>query len=130
MVAQPIYAARTVLEPRLRLRPLDNKPDVRALAAELLPTELAYAPKVHQAVPIAHWLRGPLRPFLTETLDPDRLIALGVFNPTTVTRMIHAHDTHHADNAWGLWTILSLTLWQQQLLDESRCDAEAPTLAS
>ncbi len=115
LVAQPIYAARSVLEPRLRLRPIDNKPDIRALASELLPAELAYAPKLHQAVPIAHWLRGPLRPFLAEVLDPDRLTTLGLFDPTTVTRMLQAHDNHRADNGWGLWTILSLTLWQERL---------------
>ncbi len=120
LVGHDIYAARSVLEPRLRLRPLDDKSDVRALASELLPADLAYAPKLHQAVPIAHWLRGPLRPFLAEVLDPDRLTTLGLFDPTTVTRMLRTHDDQRADNAWGLWTIVSLTLWQEQLRNAPR----------
>jgi hypothetical protein len=115
LVGHDIYAARPVLESRLRLRPLDDKPDIRALASDLLPRELAHAPKRHQAVPIAHWLRGPLRPFLGEVLDPDRLTALGLFDPKTVTRMLRVHDAERADNAWGLWTILSMTLWQEGL---------------
>lgn len=115
LVGHDIYAARPVLESRLRLRPQDDKPDVRQLASDLLPAELAYATKIHQAVPIAHWLRGPLRPFLGEVLDPDRLTALGLFDPTTVARMLRAHDAERVDNAWGLWTILSMTLWQEGL---------------
>jgi hypothetical protein len=59
-------------------------------------------------------------------LDPDRLTGLGLFDPTTVHRMLRAHDEHRADNAWGLWTILSMTLWQERLRNEQHWTS--PTL--
>jgi asparagine synthase (glutamine-hydrolysing) len=110
------YASREVLEGRMRFLPtVEGKPDVRAVAAELLPREMAYAPKVHQAIPLSSWLRGPLRPFISDVLGADRLRAVGTFEPRAVRSLLDAHMEGRADNGWGLWTLTLATLWQERL---------------
>src|SRR5690606_4826758 len=76
------YFARALVDLVLALRgPLTGKDRVRALAAEYLPRDLAYAPKSLQEIPIGHWLRGPLAARARERLEAIPAALSSIFDP-------------------------------------------------
>ncbi|HEX4904034.1 MAG TPA: asparagine synthase-related protein, partial [Acidimicrobiales bacterium] len=79
-----------------------------------VPAERAYAPKIHQEMPLAQWLRGPLRDFVGDSLSRERVEATGVLSYAPVQRMIEEHHTG-ADRKWPLWQLISAVEWAHQL---------------
>jgi asparagine synthase (glutamine-hydrolysing) len=64
-------------------------------------------------VPMAAWLRGPLRSVVEEVLLP-RQDLLGVpLNSTAIRSLFNQHIGGRQDHSRGLWTLLSLALWQE-----------------
>ena len=65
-------------------------------------------------LPLGQWLRGPLRPWVEELLDPTKLRQQGVFNPMPVCQawMEHLHGTQN--RAIELWGILMFQAWQEK----------------
>ena len=43
--------------------------------------------------------------------------ARGLFDPTEVRRLVVANQNGEEDNAFRLWTLLTLELWQQTFMD-------------
>ena len=91
-----------------------GKPELRALARELMPDEMAAAPKVPQGVPIGSWFAGPLKGFLLEQLGEDALAAGGVFRPEPLRALIERPPplSVTANPEWILWSALCVTRWQ------------------
>ena len=83
---------------------------LRPLVRRLLPRELWRRPKSGFGVPVARWMRGPLRPAFEEfVLRPDTLIA-DVIDPAEARRFLDAHDGG-ADHSSRLWGLLALGVW-------------------
>ena len=68
------------------------------------------------SVPMAEWLRGPLRPVFEDTVlsEPD-LLGLP-YNRAALAGMLADHVAGRADRTLPLWTILSLALWNRRFL--------------
>ena len=64
---------------------------LKQLAYKLVPRELLDRPKAGFAVPIAEWLRGPLREWSDDLLDPRRLRQEGLLAPKRVEAAWKAH---------------------------------------
>lgn len=65
-------------------------------------------------VPMNMWLRGPLRAIFAEALIGRREI-LGIpVDQQKVRAMFQQHLTGRSDYARGLWTLLSLALWENR----------------
>lgn len=92
-----------------------NKDEVRSFAASLMPREMAYTPKIAQTVPIREWFRGPLQGFLRDQLSDQRLQRHGVFDRRRVLGLIDEHMSGKANHEWRLWTILTVTVWQDMI---------------
>jgi asparagine synthase (glutamine-hydrolysing) len=88
-----------------------DKAEVRELAAQLMPRELAYTRKLPQTVPIRYWFQGPLRDFLCDQLSPARLQHCGLFDTQVVQNCISQHLKGKNDHAWKLWAILTVVVW-------------------
>ena len=89
---------------------------LREAFADLLPDEIRRRGKMGFGVPIAHWFRGRLRGYLTETLlSPDSL-GRGCFRPDAVRRLVAEHLDGTADHASRLWALLNLELWHRTFL--------------
>ena len=88
-----------------------GKPALRRYAAQLLPEEVAYAPKTGQSVPINEWLRGPLSMWLLDVLDPHNVKATGLFEADGVSRLVNAHMSGKANLGWPLWNLASTHVW-------------------
>ena len=68
-------------------------------------------------VPIGHWFRGTLEPFLRETVLSDKALGRGLFKPEVVKRLVELHVRSERDYSNQLWTLLMLELWFQRFID-------------
>jgi asparagine synthase (glutamine-hydrolysing) len=67
-------------------------------------------------VPIAQWLRGPLKRMAGDLLSPDAIRAGGHLNAGEVQRLWREHQDGRRNNYKKLWAILVLQAWQQRVL--------------
>jgi len=73
--------------------------------------------KMGFGVPIGHWFRGKLQPFLRETLLAESALKRGLFRPEAVKRLVEVHTRGERDYSHQLWTLLMLELWFQRFID-------------
>jgi asparagine synthase (glutamine-hydrolysing) len=88
-----------------------GKPLLKRLLAKHVPPALTERPKKGFDVPLATWLRGPLRPWAESLLAPARLEAVGVLDAGAVQRAWRAHLAGKANAASRLWSVLMLLAW-------------------
>jgi asparagine synthase (glutamine-hydrolysing) len=105
------------LPERFKLRGLTTKYLLKRMLKQLLPAENLDRRKMGFGVPIGHWLRGRLQPFLRETLLTEASLNRGLFKPETVKRLVELHTRGERDYAHQLWTLLMLELWFQRFID-------------
>ena len=101
----------------LKLRGLTTKYLLRRALAKLLPSETLTRRKMGFGVPVDHWFRGRLQPFLRETLLSDKAARRGFVKPDAVRRLVDEHASGARDHRHGLWTLLMLELWFQRFVD-------------
>ncbi len=85
-----------------------GKLPLRRLLFRHVPQALIERPKRGFAVPMAAWLRGPLRPWAAELLSPQSIASGNLLDSTRVQRLWTQHLTGVADHSARLWSVLSL----------------------
>ena len=98
-----------------KVRGLAKKRLLRAVAATLLPREIARGAKRGFSIPMAAWLRGELLSMARDLLAPDALRRGGVLDPAPVTRLLDEHVARRDDHSRALWGMLCFVLWQEQM---------------
>ncbi|MEZ4398736.1 MAG: asparagine synthase (glutamine-hydrolyzing) [Kofleriaceae bacterium] len=83
---------------------------LRHILDKQLPMALFERPKMGFMIPLADWLRGPLRPWAEALLDERRLREAGLFDPVPIRRRWHGFLAGVDDWRSSLWPIL---VWQQ-----------------
>ena len=83
---------------------------LRALG-ERLPQELLTRRKMGFSMPLAKWLRGPLREMLHDNLLSRSLAERGIVSPKFVQYLLAEHESGRRDNRAWLWSLLMLELW-------------------
>jgi asparagine synthase (glutamine-hydrolysing) len=79
----------------------------------LVPDEILRRPKKGFGIPVAAWIRGPLRPLFEELLSERELREGGVFDPQGVRALLKSHLEGRADLRKPLWTLLMFQLWRK-----------------
>jgi asparagine synthase (glutamine-hydrolysing) len=100
----------------MRVRGREGKWILRQVLYRYVPRELIERPKFGFGVPLALWLRGPLRDWAEELLDERRLRYDGFFNIAPIRRAWEEHLSGRLNWEYHLWDILMFQAW----LDESR----------
>jgi len=86
----------------------------KQLAARRLPPSIVQRPKRGFAIPVASWLRGPLRQMATDLLAPERIRRQGLFDPTGVQTLLREHMQRKANHRKPLFTLLMFQLWHER----------------
>jgi asparagine synthase (glutamine-hydrolysing) len=105
------------LPERFKLRGLTTKYLLKRMLKKLLPAENLDRRKMGFGVPIGHWFRGKLQPFLRETLLAEVALKRGLFKPEAVKQLVELHTRGERDYSHQLWTLLMLELWFQRFID-------------
>src|SRR5262245_60215017 len=105
------------LPENFKLRRLTTKYLLKRVLRKLLPSENLDRRKMGFGVPIGHWFRGAMQPFLREVLLSERASARGLFNQQTVKQLIELHTGGERDFSHQLWTLLMLELWFNRFID-------------
>ncbi len=89
-----------------------------------VPRHLTARPKMGFAVPLASWLRGPLRDWAENLLSEQRLDREGYFDTRALRTTWTSHLGGRCDYSSRLWCVLMFQAW----LDEERVAASASAL--
>lgn len=100
----------------MKVRGGQGKWILRYLLDRYVPRRLIERPKMGFGVPLAAWLRGPLREWADDLLDPARLSAEGFFSPAVVEAKWREHTSGQRNWQNVLWDLLMFQAW---LADQS-----------
>ncbi len=103
------FAWRLPLE--MKIRGDERKRLLRQLLYRHVPSELIDRPKMGFGIPLADWLREPLRDWSESLLDPTRLRNEGWFDADIVQRYWKEHLAGQANWSYLLWNVLSFQAW-------------------
>ena len=106
LMDHPLVEWLASLPSDLKIRGGESKYLLKESMAQQLPHELMYRPKMGFAVPLARWLRGPLRSKVSSALLGQPMAETNLFNMTYVGELIDAHMTGRRDYSTPLWTLL------------------------
>jgi asparagine synthase (glutamine-hydrolysing) len=105
---------------QFKIRGMTTKYLLKSVVGGLLPADIVTRRKQGLGVPIAAWLRGPLRNILEERLAPARIAWRGLFEPATVSRLVAEHVSGRRNHRKVLWTLLMLDAWCDHYLPNDR----------
>ena len=94
------------LPSNLKLRGRNGKYLLKKAMEPMLPQEVLYRPKMGFAVPLARWLRGPLRQRVRSALLGGPMLDSGWFNPATIRKIVEQHESGARDHSTPIWTLL------------------------
>jgi len=95
----------------MKIRGNQSKWALRKILYRHVPRELIERPKVGFAIPLADWLRGPLRVWAEDLLDERRLHREGYLNPGPIRNIWKQHLSERHDYTEKLWGILMFQAW-------------------
>lgn len=90
----------------------ESKRVLRRVLHRYVPADFFRRPKSGFEVPLAEWLRGPLREW-AESLLEERSLDSGIFNRSTVTKAWREHLSGRVNRQHGLWNVLMFRAWQE-----------------
>ena len=91
-----------------------GKIPLREILAKYLPTKLIDRPKSGFAIPIGEWLRGPLKEWAEELLDPRTLNAQGFLDVDIIQNTWKEHLSGKKDFTSKLWAVLMFQSWLKE----------------
>lgn len=95
----------------MKLRASGGKWLLKQLLYRYVPKELVDRPKMGFDAPIDGWLRGSLREWAEDCLDPNRLRQQGYFDDRTILQTWNRHLSGKVDRGGPLWTVLVFQQW-------------------
>ncbi|MGU7783082.1 asparagine synthase (glutamine-hydrolyzing) [Burkholderia sp. PU8-34] len=95
----------------MKMRGTKGKWLLRELLYQYVPEKLIDRPKQGFAVPIGRWLRGELREWASQLLEPTRLKNEGFFHVAAVQRIWQQHLSGTYNWQHQLWSILMFQAW-------------------
>jgi asparagine synthase (glutamine-hydrolysing) len=106
-----VFEFAATLPMRYRLDGTNGKVILKELLFSMVPRQLVDRPKVGFGVPLAQWLRGPLREWASELLAPSALARHNLVDAQRVGRMWRDHLEGRGNLHYALWNVLMLQAW-------------------
>ena len=99
---------------RMKVRHGRRKWLLKQLLHRYVPAALVDRPKMGFAVPLAAWLRGPLRDWAESILDERRIRQQGLLDVAMVRQRWHEHLAGIRDWPHELWNVLMFQAWLEE----------------
>lgn len=99
------------LRPHHKIRQGKGKWLLREILKRHVPDHLFDRPKQGFGVPLADWLRGPLKDWAGDMVAPDHINKFGVLNPKAVNTLWTQHQAGTHNHQHQLWTLIMLQSW-------------------
>jgi asparagine synthase (glutamine-hydrolysing) len=95
----------------MKVRSGESKWLLRQVLHRHVPKRIMDRPKMGFGVPIDHWLRGPLREWAEDLLDPARMKEEGFLDPTPIQQKWQQHLSASQNWQYLLWDVLMFQAW-------------------
>jgi asparagine synthase (glutamine-hydrolysing) len=105
------------IPPELKLKGNTTKYIFKKAMEGILPNEILYRQKRGFGVPLGHWFRGKLSPFMRDLLLSKKCTERGIFRKPYLERLIEMNDRGRAMDL-KLWTLITFELWCRRFIDE------------
>jgi len=102
------------LPPDFKVRGNVRKWALRQILYRHVPRELIERPKRGFAVPVGHWITGPLREWAEDLLAEKSLQEGGIVDATAVRTRWTEHLNGKADWTSSLWDVLMFEAWRRE----------------
>ena len=99
------------LPPEYKIRDGKTKWALKQALYQFVPESLIERPKMGFGVPLAEWLRGPLREWAESLLDEKKLIDEGFFDPNIIRKKLYEHLSGERNWQTQLWDVLMFQAW-------------------
>jgi asparagine synthase (glutamine-hydrolysing) len=99
------------LPSKWKLNGFTSKYILKKAMKNFLPDEVIQRKKKGFGVPIAKWVKGPLKELFGDLLSADRIRREEFLNPEYVSSLLQDHLQNKKDNRKQLWTLLVWELW-------------------
>jgi len=97
----------------LKIRGGQGKWLLRQLLHKYVPKKLVERPKMGFAVPIDAWLRGALKDWAADLLDPLTMAQEGLIDPLPVQEKWKEHQSGRRNWQYFLWNVLMFEAWRR-----------------
>ena len=97
-----------------KLGPWRTKRLLRSALRGLVPEGILRRPKKGFGIPVAAWIRGPLRPLFEDLFSHASLKESGVLAPKSARALLDRHLSGSADLRKPLWTVAAFLMWQRR----------------
>lgn len=87
---------------------------LRKLLYREAPAALFERPKAGFAIPVGEWIKGALRPWAEDLLDPARMAAEGWFDAERIQRRWQQHLAGTRDSSIAIWAVLMFQAWLRE----------------
>jgi asparagine synthase (glutamine-hydrolysing) len=102
-----------------KMRGAEGKYILKKSMEPYLPHDVLYRPKMGFAVPLARWLRGPLRARTRQALLSGPLAESGWFNAATIRQILEQHESGARDHGVPIWTLLMYDAFLRNVMNRS-----------
>ncbi len=99
----------------MKIRNNEGKWLLRQVLYKYVPQKLVDRPKTGFAIPIAQWLRGPLREWAETLIDEARLEREGYLNIEIVHETWRQHLSERYDWSARIWSVLMFQAWLEEI---------------
>ncbi|MGJ7461989.1 asparagine synthase (glutamine-hydrolyzing) [Halomonas sp. MA07-2] len=114
MLDHEVIALSMRLPMDMKIRDGVGKWALRKLLYQRVPQALIDRPKAGFGIPMGLWLRGPLREWAENLLEPEKLAADDLLNPLPIRRVWSEHLSGKRDWTYRLWNVLMLQAWREK----------------
>ena len=108
-----VAALAARIDPALKVEGGRGKAILRDLLARHIPRDIIERPKAGFGIPLGQWIKGPLRDWAEDLLDPRHLKEGGTFDVDVVRARWQAHLSGRRHSEAALWSVLMFEAWRR-----------------
>ncbi|MCE5304442.1 asparagine synthase C-terminal domain-containing protein, partial [bacterium] len=89
---------------------------LKKAAKGIIPDEIINRKKQGFAAPISEWFRNEWYDYAKDKIENSNLVRDGIFNKDFIEKLMQTHKKGKANFSKEIYSLLSLSLWQEKFL--------------